>query len=237
MESGVESYFDIILLAMIAAFLIFRLRSVLGRKTGEEQHRYNAFAQRPERKGSAPSGDAERSGAAGDNVVHLPDQGDRQHRDRARVRSGLQAGLAQIHNADSSFDPGGFLNGAKSAFGIIVEAFAQGDTATLRPLLSDELYDEFSDAIRQRLNLRQTLETRIEAMREAEITAARLDGRTAYVTVKFATRQMMALRDGTGDVIDGAPDETLDVTDLWTFARNTRASDPSWTLVSTEVAR
>ena len=221
--------FDIILIAMIAAFLIFRLRSVLGRKTGEEQHRYNPYAQRREREQGAEA--SERSNGT-DNVIPLPEQGARPQPPRGR--SGVQGGLTQIQIADPGFEPGQFLNGAKTAFGMIVEAFAAGDTATLRPLLSDDLYDEFSDAIRDRLNLRQTLETRIENFRDAEIIAGRLDGRTAFVTIRFTTEQTVCVRDGTGDVIDGAPDERVDVVDIWTFSRNTRSSDPIWLLVSTE---
>ena len=221
--------FDIILIAMIAAFLIFRLRSVLGRKTGEEQHRYNPYAQQREREQGAEA--SERANGT-DNVIPLPEQGARPQAPRGR--SGAHGGLTQIQIADPSFEPGQFLNGAKTAFGIIVEAFAAGDTATLRPLLSDDLYDEFSDAIRDRLNLRQTLETRIETFRDAEIVAGRLDGRTAFVTIRFTTEQTVCVRDGTGDVIDGAPDQRVEVVDIWTFARNTRSSDPTWLLVSTE---
>ena len=116
---------------------------------------------------------------------------------------------------------------------MIVEAFARGDTATLRPLLSDELYDEFSGAIRDRLAAGHTLEETVESVDRAEIIDARMDGRTAYVTVRLASRQKSALRDAEGKVIEGSPDQTVEVTDIWTFARNTRATDPNWALVET----
>ncbi|MCB9958665.1 MAG: Tim44/TimA family putative adaptor protein [Rhodospirillaceae bacterium] len=222
---------------MIAAFLVYRLRSVLGRKTGDEQHRYNAFAQRQQRKPPASqtpqAPQAPDRVPAKDNVVPLPDQSPRSAQP-PRGRTSVHAALTQIQIADPNFDPGAFLSGARAAFGMIVEAYAQGDTATLRPLLGDELYDEFSDAIRQRMNLHQTLETRIESFRDAEIVGARLEGRTAIVSVRFTTEQVVCLRDGTGEVIDGSPDERIDVTDIWTFSRNTRASDPTWMLISTE---
>ncbi|MCA8931807.1 MAG: Tim44 domain-containing protein, partial [Rhodospirillaceae bacterium] len=213
---------------MIAAFLVYRLRSVLGRKTGDEQHRYNAFAQRQQRKQAPPSTptptppDRADRAPAKDNVVPMPEHAPRPP--AARSRTGVHAALTQIQIADPNFDPGAFLSGARAAFGMIVEAYAQGDTATLRPLLGDELYDEFSDAIRQRMNLHQTLETRIESFRDAEIVGAKLEGRTAIVSVRFTTEQVVCVRDGTGEVIDGSPDERIDVTDIWTFSRNTRAS-------------
>jgi predicted lipid-binding transport protein (Tim44 family) len=220
-----ESFFlfDILLFAVIAAFLVFRLRNVLGRRTGLEQRRQNPLASPPR----APDPRAEPS----DNVVTLPER----PRDAAPpvAEPGAATGLTQIKIADRSFNERGFLDGARAAFGMIVDAFARGDTGTLRPLLSDDLYDEFSEAIRARLASGETLEHKIESIESAEILEARMDGRTAYVTVKFVTRQTNATRDAQGAVTDGNPDKVIEVTDIWTFARNTRASDPNWTLVET----
>jgi predicted lipid-binding transport protein (Tim44 family) len=116
---------------------------------------------------------------------------------------------------------------------MIVEAFANGDTATLRPLLSDDLFDEFGTEIRRRAAEGETHESRIVALREAELLEARMEGRTAYITVKFVSDQINAVRDDNGEVIEGDPETPIEVVDIWTFARNTRASDPNWTLVET----
>lgn len=212
-------FIDILIFAMIAAFLVFRLRNVLGRRTGHEQRRPNPYSP----PGQAPAEPVK------DNVVTMPGRDGQD----AETRAGSRHGLTQIRIADPSFDPNGFIQGAKAAFGMIVEAFARGDTATLRPLLSDDLYDEFSAAIRDRLAAGTTLETTVEEMRSAEILEGRVEGRTAMVTVKFVTRQINVTRDAEGEVVDGDQNQPVEVTDIWTFARNTRSTDPNWTLIET----
>ncbi|MGK9233005.1 Tim44/TimA family putative adaptor protein [Inquilinus limosus] len=216
---GEGSFLDILVLAVIAGFLILRLRSVLGRRTGTEQRRPNPLAQPPARPEPRTP----------DNVVNMPER----PRAAGNGEAGPASGLTQIKIADRSFSEGSFLGGARGAFKMIVEAFARGDTATLRPLLSDELYDEFSAAIRERLAAGHTLDETVEAVDRAEIVEARLDGRTAFVTVRFVSHQKSVLRDAEGKVVEGNPDQTVEVTDVWTFARNTRATDPNWALVET----
>jgi len=223
---GEGSFLDILVLAAIAGFLILRLRSVLGRRTGTEQRRPNPLAtqQQPPARPEPRSPDR-----APDNVVAMPDR----PRGAANGDGGMANGLTQIKIADRSFSEGSFAGGARAAFKMIVEAFARGDTATLRPLLSDELYDEFSEAIRERLAAGHTLEETVESVDRAEIIDARMDGRTAFVTIRIGSRQKTVLHDADGTVIDGNPDQTVEVTDIWTFSRNTRASDPNWALVET----
>ena len=145
----------------------------------------------------------------------------------------LDAGLTQIRLADPSFDPATFVLGARAAFEMIVGAFAQGDTAALRPLLNDEVYDQFSAAIRERLQHKHTHETTLIAIKSAELVEARMEGRDAIVTVKFVTEQVNVTRDEAGGVIEGDPNRVATVTDLWTFSRNTRSGNPNWLLVAT----
>jgi len=218
-------YFDIILMGLIAAFLVFKLRSVLGRRTGNERPPPNPYAQ------------AERQvdNSNDDNVVSLPHHVDSDPMVGEDEPGGsLNAGLSQIGAVDGNFNPHEFVDGAQMAFRMIIEAFANGDTASLRPLLGDELYDGFSSAIRERLANDQTLETSIREMKDVDLIDAKLDGRTALVTVKFVTDQVSATRNAAGTVIDGDPDETIEVIDIWTFARNTRLTDPNWTLIETD---
>lgn len=217
-------FIEIIIFAMIAAFLVYRLRSVLGRRHGEERQRPNPFTPPAARPGQTPS----------DNVVHLPDRG--RPPAEAPVSDepmSLSAALAQIRSMDPNFDEKTFIQGARGAFQMVVDSFAQGDTATLRPLLSDEVYDNFVNAIRQRQAAGETLETRIDRIKDADVTEARLDGRTAFVTVKFVSDQVNVTRDAAGAVLDGDPNVAVEVTDIWTFARNTRSRDPNWALVET----
>ncbi|MGF7174520.1 Tim44/TimA family putative adaptor protein [Azospirillum doebereinerae] len=216
-------FIEIIIFAMIAAFLVYRLRSVLGRRTGEEQQRPNPFTARPNQP---------------DNVVTLPDR-NRPRPDAAPLSDepvSLAVALEQIKAADPSFDEKHFLEGAKAAFQMIVEAFARGDTAALRPLLADDVYENFARAIRDRQAAGEQYETRVDLVREADVVEAKLGAdHTARVTVKLVSDQMNVLRDRNGAVIDGDPDAVVEATDVWTFARNTRARDPNWALVETRV--
>lgn len=238
----------ILIFAAIAAFLVLRLRSVLGRRTGEEQERRTPFSGPSSERSDREAAD-QRRGERHDNVVSMPERNRRdESADADEVpdaevpgaeeagddgRRSLAAGLNQVRAADPSFDAGQFAHGARLAFAMIVEAYAKGDTGTLRPLLSDDLYDAFSAAIRERLNQGESLETRVLRMKSADILEARMEGRTALVTVKFVTDQTNVTRGRDGEIVDGDPDEPSEVVDIWTFARNTRASDPNWLLVET----
>jgi predicted lipid-binding transport protein (Tim44 family) len=222
-----EQFFDIILFAMIAGFLVLRLRSVLGRRTG---------AERPPPQD--PFGRRRIESQRDDKVVQLPDRtGDRSSDTESTgptVKSDPLAGaLTQIQIADPSFKPQDFIRGAGAAFEMIVNAFAKGDAKTLRPLLNDEVYQGFASAIAERDRSGHRHETTLVGIKSADIVDARLDGRVAFVTVKFVTEQLNVTRDATGKTVDGSPDKATIVTDIWTFARNTRAKDPNWLLVET----
>jgi predicted lipid-binding transport protein (Tim44 family) len=225
MDSGF-AFFDIVFFAMVAAFLILRLRSVLGRRTGNEN---------PERWTSRKP--APQAREASDNIARLPDRarpaGDAAPTIDLPATAPAEAGLTQIKVADPSFEARSFVEGARGAFEMIVGAYAQGDTATLRPLLADDVYENFAAAIRGRQQAKQTLETTLVGIKSAEITEARMDGRTALVTVKFVSDQINVTRDADGKVVEGDPQQIATVTDVWTFARNTRSRDPNWLLVAT----
>ena len=218
---------DIILFAALAAFLVFRLRSVLGKRTGHER-------RPPQDPLAGPSRDAK----SDDNVISLPDRGAQKGDAEAAFEAAdsddpLAAGLTQVRIADSSFTPAQFLPGAQAAFEMVVQAFAGADTKTLRNLLNDEVFDNFSTAIKQRQDAGETLETTLIGIKSADIIEARVDGRMAFVVVKFVTEQVNVTKNKDGAVIDGDPNHVTNVTDLWTFARNTRARDPNWLLVET----
>ena len=229
MGSGFQAL-DIILFAMIAAFILLRLRSVLGRRTGHERRRPDPLTRdAPERADSR----------RGDNVVELPGPADEKAdaefggADAAVSDDPVAAGLTQIRIADSGFDPKQFLDGARAAFEMIVQAFAAGDVKTLRNMLNDEVYDRFSGAVTDREKAGETLETTLIGIKAADIIEARVDGRTAFVTVKFTSEQVNVTRGEDGTVVDGDPNHVAEIVDIWTFARNTRARDPNWTLVET----
>lgn len=221
-------FIDILIFAMVAAFLVFRLRSVLGRRHGEERQRPNPIAPPP--AGRGPMGEA-------DNVVPLPGRVAPDLAAEPPAYSGpvsVADGIKQIRSADPSFTEKHFLQGAKAAFEMIVSAFAAGDTATLRPLLADEVYDNFAEAIRKRQQAGESLDTVIQSFESVDLTSARLEGRTAFCTVTFTTHQVNVTRDANGNPVEG--DGTAEeVVDIWTFSRNTRATNPNWVLVETTV--
>jgi predicted lipid-binding transport protein (Tim44 family) len=217
---GEFHYFDIILFAMVAGFLVLRLRSVLGRRTGNERRR-DLFPRR-----AAP---------ASDNVTTLvePDKRVAKSTADAPPADVVAEGLNRIRRADASFEPAHFMEGARSAFEIIVAAFAKGDKAELRPLLSDEVFQRFAMAIDERVAARETLETHIERLDSVDIVEAGLAGRTAQVTLKLVSHQINVTRAMDGSIVDGAPGQPVEKTDYWTFARDTRSTDPNWVLVAT----
>jgi predicted lipid-binding transport protein (Tim44 family) len=218
------AYIDILFFAMVAAFIALRLRSVLGRRTGHERRRTGGF------------GPARPNGAA-DNVVALPERSTAQSEADAAIPGladkAVKSGLTQIRLADQKFDPKSFLDGARAAFEMIVEAYAAGDKATLRPLLDDDVYRGFERAIDQRQAAGQTFETQLTAVPAAEIVGAEMRGRLARVTVRFKSEQINLLRDAQGKVVEGDPQTAEEVVDLWTFERDTASPDPNWTLVET----
>lgn len=225
---GDGQFLDIILFAMIAAFLVLRLRSVLGRRTGHERRPTERIGQ--QRRAETPA--RAEADAAGDNVVELPSREPRV--EEAMPSDPISAGITQIRIADPSFDRDGFVKGARSAFEMIVQAFARGETKQLRQLLNDEVYDRFAAAIKEREKAGETLETTLIGIKSAEVVGAKVEGRTAFVTISFVSEQVNVTRDKQGNVVDGDPNRVADVRDIWTFARNTRARDPNWTLVETE---
>lgn len=216
---------EIVIFAAVAAFFIYRLRSVLGRRHGEERERPNPYVQRP--GDNAPVADT-------DNVVQLPD---RRSAEAVSLPDdgpiSVAEGVRQIQSADPNFNEKDFVTGARAAFEMIVGAFAAGDTPTLRPLLADDIYDQFAAAIRQRQQAGEVLESRIHQIESVDLTAARLDGRTAICTVSITSHQTHVTRDAAGTIVDGDPDVREEVVDIWTFQRNTRASNPNWQLVET----
>ena len=208
------SVFDILIFAAIAIVLLFRLRAVLGRRTGEEQERANPF-DRPNVV-SLRRGLADQPAATGFTPAPVIE-----HDPTAPMS--LDARLARVHAVDSSFDEKHFLAGGRSAFQMIVQAFAAGDLATLRPLLNSQLYGEFGRAVSERRERGELGSVRFEGPIDAEIVDARASAREIQIQIRFASRQ---LHDGETE----AHDETID---LWTFARDPGSRDPNWQLVET----
>lgn len=230
-------FIDIILFAMIAAFLVFRLRNVLGRRDGHEGGYRDPMGPDASQDNEAPEDD--------DNVVQLSDRNKDEGWPMADEAEPAQAtpsaadddplaqGLARIQGADPSFNPGEFMEGAAMAFEMILNAYAAGDTSVLKNLLSADVYGNFAQAIRDREQAGEVLEDTLVDIKAADIVEAYFESRHATVTVKFVTEQVNVTRDENGDVVDGNPNAIITVTDFWTFSRDTGSRDPNWTLVAT----
>lgn len=211
---GGFQFLDIILFAMIAAFLVVRLHRVLGKRTGHERQHETVKRETEEVK---------------DTVVHLPER----RATAAESNHPAAAGLAQIKIADPSFDEEDFLLGAKTAFEYIVGAFAAGDKTQLRSLLADDLFASFVQEIDRRAEAGETQKTTITSVDDLSIDEAEMVGRDAVVSVKIESHQINVTLDTEGRVIAGDPNDSEKVTDIWTFSRNTRSRDPNWLLVKT----
>lgn len=225
------SHIEIILIAVVAIFLVLRLRSVLGRRTGNERPpAQDPFAP------PAPTPEARRDNG---NVVQLPrpsgePSSPAPSAGQGRIAPAATAGIEAIRKADRSFDPQGFSGGARAAFEMIVGAFAKGDLVTLRPLLDDATYASFETAVKDRQTQGRVLETSLIGFDSTELMRAELRGSVAHVTMRFVTEQINVTRGADGMVVDGNPNAVERVTDLWTFARDTRFDNPNWLLVGTD---
>lgn len=235
MNDGFDIY--TIIFAGLALFVFWKLRSVLGTRTGNERRPQDPFVGRPQ------------PDPANDKVVPLPQrtsepapkaasEDDAPAGDRwagvAEPNSAVARGLDQINEAERGFDAREFLTGARAAYEMIVTAFAAGDRKTLKPLLAREVFESFSAAIAERENRGETVESNFVSIEKAEISAAEVMGRTAQITVRFVSKLITATRDRSGAVIDGSPTEIADLIDVWTFSRELNARDPNWRLISTE---
>jgi predicted lipid-binding transport protein (Tim44 family) len=237
-----QDVFDIytIIFLALAVFIFLRLRSVLGQRTGRERPPYDPYSAR----------DAVRPATANDKVVTLPGRTAEpapkpavesapaeRWKDVAEPGSAVAAGLDAIAAADPGFDAKHFLTGARAAYEMVVTAFAEGDTRTLKNILSREVFEGFETAIREREARGEKVETRFVSIDKADIIGAELRGRIAQITVRFVSQLVSVTRDRSGAVIEGAPDKVTDVTDVWTFARDVSSRDPNWKLVATEAGQ
>ena len=214
---------DLILFGMIAAFLVLRLRSILGRRTGFERPP-QPYQPPVGPSGPAPVIDGRAETPAPTAARQVPDPA-----------SPTGQALGQMRAIDGRFDPAAFLDGAEKAFRIIVGAFASGDRATLRGLLSDETYRGFEQAVEAREATGQTQVSDIHAIHSATIETAELRGTVASIAVRFVSDQVSLTRDKDGHPVTGT-DAVTEITDIWTFERDMSTRDPVWRLVAARSA-
>jgi predicted lipid-binding transport protein (Tim44 family) len=213
----------ILVLAMVAGVILFRLYTVLGRRTGNERPPHKRF----ERIGGVPD-----QAKVAENVVLLPDRNARPEQPEQGADP-IARGLLDIKLADRAFDTEHFIEGARKAYELIVTAFARGERNVLKPLLSDEVYAAFASVIAERESRKEKVDFTLVGFREAKITGASLKKNVADITVSFAAQFISATIGADGIIMDGDAKAVRDVTDVWSFERNVRASDPNWHLIAT----
>ena len=220
---------------LIAAVVIFlQLRSVLGRRTGNERPPFDPYSPRDVAQG-AETGDKGK-------VVQLPRRESTAEDESryaaietfAKAGTPLNGQLRALSDADPSFEPGEFLNGAKMAYEMIVMAFADGDRKTLKGLLSREVYEGFEAAITEREARGEVVKSTFVGIEKADIVHAELKDNEENITVRIISQLISATYDKSGKLIDGDADSVAEVNDLWTFARDLRSRDPNWKLIATE---
>lgn len=224
-----------LIVIVVAIFVLFRLRSVLGTRTGHE---------RPPLERRKPA----EAAAADETVVPLRPRGagNPELNDELRARkleseieqfarndAELADGLRAVAGADSTFTPKSFLEGAKQAYEMIVTAFASGDRQMLKNLLEKDVFEGFQRAIADREAAGQKVDFTFVGLPKIEISDAEYDKKNVLVTVRFHAEVVSATRDKDGNLVEGNADQVQTIADEWTFARNPKSRDPNWKVVTT----
>lgn len=235
--------FDPFTVAILVAAIVvlLKLRSVLGQKTGHQEDMSDLFDREKQKRQS------QKDGPSADNVVKLPtrnqnDNADPDEKDPrfaqidklAKPKTKINKGLRDILAADQGFNPKEFMAGADMAYEMIVDAFAVGDTKSLKNLLSPEVFEGFNSVIQDRESRGETVKSTFIGIDESTIQAAEVKDHEAHITIKFISQIVSATLDKEGVVIEGDDKDIARVKDIWTFARDTRTNDPNWKLVATE---
>ena len=214
---------------MIAAGLIFWLRSILGTRDENDE-----LPKRP----SLFSDD--------DNVLSPKDKNNNvvslnpSIRDKyalpPHVRIDNKTTENQIDDLGKEypkFDIGHFAQGAEGAFSMVVESFAEGDLETLKSLLAPEVFEAFKGAIKARNERGEIVETRIHGVEKMDITDIAIKDDHIFITVRFSARETCIIKDKNGEIISGDPDKTTVMMDVWVFGRELNFDGPEWYLYET----
>lgn len=225
--------FEIIIFGMIAAFFVLRLKNTLGKRTGHEQEE-----PRPRLRPGPDQRTGQQTADGDDNVIQLPGTEPVEPLDDfdPDTATPLERALREISEADGSFDPQGFVQGARGAYDMIVTSFAQGDKKALKPLLAEKVLQNFSAVIDQRKADNLTQETQLVGFNATEIIDARIVQRNAEVTVKFEAEMISVTRNADGEIVGGNAEDVTQITDIWTFSKDTKSRNPNWELIATRSA-
>ena len=227
----------------VAVVIFLYLRSILGSRTGNEHQHYDPFGS--DKAENTPQRDVNQDH---DNVVTMPDRREAEDtapqtqevdvsekiKKFAQESSDLGDGLTEIANADQTFDPDQFMEGAEIAYEMIISSFSEGDKRTLKRLLAKDVFAGFSDAIDQREAQNQTMTTQFVGFEKVSMLEAGLEDKQAEITVKFKSSLIRYIQGQDGDIVEGDEKAIEKITDIWTFSRSVSGRDPNWKLISTK---
>lgn len=220
-------FIDIIFLAAVAAFIAFKLRGVLGRDSGADPGTPRPRRAEEERGRVIPMPGAGQPPApekqAAEDILLLAGMDD----------PDISKALIEIKKEDHAFSVGGFLDGARTAFEWVFDAFVKKNRRMLKSLLAKDIYEDFVRELDRVEAEERRPDSTLVAIRSAEIAGAELKKGAARITVKFVSEQVTVLRDKEGHIVEGDPSRTDTVENEWVFERNLKSGNPNWTVVAT----
>lgn len=227
---------DLIIYGVIAAGLVFWLRSILGTRHGDERERPNPLTP------AAPvqQGLEDMAALNGRQDVRPVSASSRISEIAANPKGvfsidnkNAEEGLLDVARAEKGFDIDFFAAACQDVFVMVVEAFAKGDRDALQDLLAKDVYQAFEAAISERDVSGETLESEIHAIKKAQVVSATISGKRAFITVRFVADETRILRSKENQIISGHPERVSEMIDIWTFSHELGGRDPRWLLVET----
>jgi len=220
-------YFDILILAMIAVFIINRLRNVLGKKTGNENDIVEKFTQR---KSSFKESDPDET-----SNKKLKNKEDSLENKVFHSDNSINNSIKQILKVDPNFDIESFYNGAKRAFEFILTEYSKNNIKSLDKIISKNIKFAFDEQIKQRQKRSENLEITVISVKEPILQDVSIKNKSiAVAKIHFDSEQVQITKNKDGDIIEGDPNQILSIKENWTFSKNLKTADPNWTLEKIE---
>ena len=220
-------YADIVILALVAGFILLRLRSILGTKQGHDNPDFFRKELQQRREMQEPIIQL------GEKINRLKQKEEADKDLQAIEDASVKDALALIKAKDPSFSISQFMSGARYAFEMVFDAFAKGDKETLKMLLNDELYAHFTSEVEKRTSSEQKEETTLVSAQAKTITKATLVNNTAKISVRFVSEQIVLVRDASGTILEGDASQGHEAEDEWTFERDVTSKNPNWKIIDT----
>jgi len=215
-------FFDILILALIAVFILNRLRNVLGKKTGNEEDLAKRYNLKTKFEESKPDKEIKLKQKA-------PNEADlsRLHENRDFNKT-----LISIKKIDPKFDLNNFLAKAKNAFEFILTAYSKNNLKNLEDLLDPSIFKDYKKDIEERIKKNQIFEITIIDLKNPELLDINLVNKKASITLKYESQQIHLVRDAKDKIVDGDANQILDISEKWTFSKDLKSKNPNWTLLS-----